>query len=142
MSEPRNLSWTLLAALAFSLVCILYGGFVWIAFGDWAQSGVFGDSFGALTSVFTGLAFVALVLSHRSQQIELERSIEAQRRAAQALALGTMIVSWQKRLEVAQARGLNSLAVALEDEIAKLIERLVLIADEDSGSSPPLRRGG
>jgi hypothetical protein len=132
MARSRGLWWTATAGLVFTLVCVLYGRVVWSAFGDWARSGVFGDSFGALTSVFTGLAFVALVLNHRAQQGDLARSIEAQKRAAQAVALGTMIVSWQKRQEVAETRGHVLLAEALESEIAHLTERLKRIADDDS----------
>ncbi|MGH7341475.1 MAG: hypothetical protein ACREKH_13375 [Candidatus Rokuibacteriota bacterium] len=121
-----------MVVLVFTLVCALYGCLVWLAFGDWGRSGVFGDSFGALTSFFTGLAFVALVLSHLSQQRDLDRSIEAQKRAAQTLALGVLFFSWQKRLEVAETRSLRNLAEALEVEMAQIVTELKSVADDGS----------
>jgi len=43
--------------------------------GDYQGAGSFGDSFGALTSLFTGLAFVGLIVTLRQQkrQIEMQR---------------------------------------------------------------------
>lgn len=142
--EPRDGSWTPFAVLAFLVSSILYGGAVWLVFGDWERSGSFGDSFGALTSIFTGLAFVAIVLSHRSQQRELrmaterhQLSIEAHKRAARILALSTMIASWQERVAVARKRGEDRHAEGLELEVERFVKQLREIADEDSWLSAP-----
>nr|WP_251363843.1 putative phage abortive infection protein [Epibacterium ulvae] len=40
--------------------------------GDGTEVGTFGDSFGALTSLFTGLAFVGLIVTLRQQKVQIE----------------------------------------------------------------------
>ncbi len=55
--------------------------------GDYESAGPFGDSFGALTSLYTGLAFVGLIVTLRQQkrQIEMQREdLKLQREEMQA----------------------------------------------------------
>ncbi|MDE4275597.1 putative phage abortive infection protein [Phaeobacter gallaeciensis] len=55
--------------------------------GDFQSAGPFGDSYGALTSLFTGLAFVGLIVTLRQQkrQIEMQREdLKLQRQEMQA----------------------------------------------------------
>ena len=50
-----------------------YGGFIYLMFGDTKDfgPGTFGDSFGALNALFTGLAFALVFASLRAQREEL-----------------------------------------------------------------------
>lgn len=53
----------------------------WVAaaWGGGAEAvsfGTFGDSFGALTSLFTGLAFVGLIITLRQQKLQIEMQRE------------------------------------------------------------------
>jgi hypothetical protein len=53
-------------------IIFLYGYILFDVFkGDWAKSGVFGDSFGAINSLFSSLAFCGLVLSLIDQRRDM-----------------------------------------------------------------------
>lgn len=83
-------------------VIILWGISLWIViktFANWADRGTFGDSFGAVNSLFSGLAFAGIIytillqrkeLSLQRQELietrkELKRSAGAQERSETAL---------------------------------------------------------
>jgi len=56
---------TIFALLSVLIVWVLYLLVVPYLFQwDWDESGRFGDTFGALNALFTGLAFVVLPLRH------------------------------------------------------------------------------
>lgn len=72
--KVRNLSWLLIGGVI--LTVLLYAGF--LIFLTWPigelsinSSGVFGDSFGLLTSLFSGLAFAGLIITIVMQRDEL-----------------------------------------------------------------------
>lgn len=48
--------------------------------GDWEKTGVFGDSFGGLTSIFTGLAFAGVVYSMLQQNRMMEEQEKQMKR--------------------------------------------------------------
>ena len=59
------------------LVVLIYGGFIiyisWpITLGNVDKAGVFGDSFGVLTALFSGLAFAGIVFTILLQREELK----------------------------------------------------------------------
>lgn len=65
-----------ISILSIIILFIGYGGIIiwlsWpIAFGNIDKAGVFGDSFGVLTSLFSGLAFAGIVLTILLQKDEL-----------------------------------------------------------------------
>lgn len=72
---PIN-SWVskLISRVAFVIVGItgLYGCIVFLFFKDWNASGVFGDTFGAINAIFSGLAFSGLVITIYLQRIQLD----------------------------------------------------------------------
>jgi hypothetical protein len=132
-------------AVLMLAICVLYATMVWLLFGDWEASGVFGDSFGALNSLFTALAFVAIILNHQLQRKDLEEQrkemtkaasrhgelLEAHRQALQLAAYQTMIGSNHQRLESARARGLKREAEQTEADIADLVEKVARLAQEN-----------
>lgn len=67
----------LLLLLIFSvfLINIGFGFAVHYAIPDWKDSGVFGDTFGAINSLFTGLAFAGLLYTIvlQSRELKLQR---------------------------------------------------------------------
>lgn len=70
----RNLGWLLIGGVFFAV--IIYAGILiylaWpIAEFSISNSGVFGDSFGMLTSLFSGLAFAGLIITIVMQRDEL-----------------------------------------------------------------------
>lgn len=101
--NTRPLYWIVFLGIA-AAVMLVWGGYAyWVSFifpsNDWAVRGQFGDSFGALNTFFSGLAFAALVvavilqtkeLALQRQELqetreELRRSADAQERTERAL---------------------------------------------------------
>lgn len=66
-------SWPFFILLAVLLTVITgsYGRYVYNSFGSFDKAGTFGDSFGALTSLFTALAFAGLIFTLFVQKKEL-----------------------------------------------------------------------
>ncbi len=112
---------------------------------DWGKSGQFGDTFGALNTLFTGLAFVVVLatLIQQSRQItETKRDVEEERllqkrttelvaEQAKALALVARLNALTSRIEAyhvqvadANDRGNTELAKRLVGERHTLLLRL------------------
>ena len=71
--EDDKPSYGVLFCAALFVVAVIVGaGYLLMnAFGDWAQSGVFGDSFGVVNALFSGLAFAGIIFTIFLQQNEL-----------------------------------------------------------------------
>jgi len=69
------------------ILAALFGFGAWLGFRDWQQSGVFGDTFGALNAVFSGLAMGGLVLAILLQREELKTQREELRLQREELKL-------------------------------------------------------
>jgi len=50
---------------------VIFGLVMYFTFGDWTKSGVFGETFGAVDSLFSSLAFGALIYTIILQSKEL-----------------------------------------------------------------------
>ena len=73
--EFRKMSKSLICIIFVILVVFIWGGFWYlidINIIDSNERGVFGDKFGAINSLFSGLAFVGLIVTLRYQKEELE----------------------------------------------------------------------
>lgn len=73
-TEKNKLKW---GGFVISAICIVIATFVYWAivskwFGDLQSRGQFGDMFGGLTSLFTGLAFAGLIYTILIQRKELQ----------------------------------------------------------------------
>jgi len=64
-----------LAVLAILLVWIFYGFVVFYTLPDWPERGTFGDMFGAINALFSGLALAGIILAIflQKQELELQR---------------------------------------------------------------------
>jgi hypothetical protein len=77
MSEENNqtdsyLSSFLKIAIVLVLLSIAFPFAVNYFFSDWAKSGTFGDTFGALNAIFSGLAFAGIIITILIQRSELQ----------------------------------------------------------------------
>lgn len=63
-------------ASAILVVCIVYGFLAFKLFCTLENSAKFGDSFGALNAVFTGLAFAGVIITFHIQRRQFETQIE------------------------------------------------------------------
>lgn len=77
-----------IAIIAIVLIQCIYGLFIYSSFGTWDERGTFGDMFGAVNALFSGLAFAGIVftiiiqlLSIDIQKKELEKTVDAQRKS-------------------------------------------------------------
>ena len=81
--DKLNILWALFIAVGmiwFVSSFVLYG-----FFGDWTKSGSFGDGFGAINSLFSGLAFAGIVYTILLQRKELELQREELRETRKEL---------------------------------------------------------
>jgi len=101
-----------------------------------SKSGVFGDSFGALTSLFSGLASAGMIVTLLMQREELGlqrkemiASRLAQEQSARLSALSTLLQEYKKQIELnesAMARALvspSSASERIEAETSELYKR-------------------
>ena len=58
-------------------LCLIYGIILRWFFGEWDNSGVFGDSFGGINSLFSGLAFAGIIITIliQSEELKLQREM-------------------------------------------------------------------
>ncbi len=72
MSEKNNsiISLTFLIIIVI-IVWIISGLVSWFFFGNWVKSGSFGDTFGAINSLFSGLALAGIIYTIYLQKTEL-----------------------------------------------------------------------
>lgn len=103
--NTRSTHWLIFLGIAAVVVLVWASYPYWVSLkfpsNDWAVRGQFGDSFGALNTLFSGMAFAALVvavilqtkeLSLQRQELqetreELRRSADAQERTGGALSV-------------------------------------------------------
>jgi hypothetical protein len=117
------------------------------------KSGVFGDSFGALTALFSGLAFGGMIVTILLQSKELKlqryeirksreefrRSISAQERNARLAAIAALLEEYKNRLKINDEAFLRITdlstkpAIALQEESLKIIEKRDRIIRELEG---------
>ncbi|MCI1053878.1 hypothetical protein MOQ19_10200 [Stenotrophomonas maltophilia] len=97
--ESRSTSWLhfILIGLTVAGIQVAIGFVVYKSIGDWPTRGQFGDMFGAVNSLFSGLAFAGLIYAISLQRKdlklqrdelqmtreELKRSADAQHRSAE-----------------------------------------------------------
>ncbi|MBZ9731673.1 hypothetical protein LB467_18470 [Salegentibacter sp. JZCK2] len=73
MSKKENhLKHFIWIALALVVLSLLYPFVVNSFFADWAKSGTFGDTFGALNAIFSGLALAGVIVTILIQKQELQ----------------------------------------------------------------------
>jgi hypothetical protein len=118
--ENENNNWKIYSLIFVPIVVfVLYAGaLLWLTWPisevSINKSGIFGDSFGALTALFSGLAFagmiVTILLQSRELQLqrqeisqnrtEFQRSAGAQEKSARLLALSTLLEEYKYRLKL------------------------------------------
>lgn len=69
--EDNYLTNFVLIAVGLTIIAIGFPFLVNYFFGDWAKSGTFGDTFGALNALFSGLAFAGVIVTILIQRNEL-----------------------------------------------------------------------
>jgi hypothetical protein len=67
----KNLSFVLKSVVVILLIQAVSAGALYYCFKDWPTRGQFGDMFGVINSLFSGLAFAGLVYTILLQQQEL-----------------------------------------------------------------------
>ena len=107
MSEEKTDKIISLKTLILIVICIwVISGFIsWGFFGDWVKSGSFGDTFGAINSLFSGLALAGIIYTIYLQKTELslqrkelEYTREELSRTADAQERTTKLMNEQIRL--------------------------------------------
>lgn len=95
--KEDNVSIKLLACLAIAavIVCIVFFYAVFRFIGTWEHRGLFGDMFGALNALFSGLAFAGIIYAILLQRKELGLQREELRLSRDELTQQTKVFSAQ-----------------------------------------------
>ncbi len=122
-AQPQSLKAFIALVLVVASVLIVYGVLVLNSLPDWTERGQFGDMFGAANTLFSGLAFSALVyalvlqreeLTLQRKELALTRSelskqsasqaeqAETALRAAKINALGSLLQSYALLMQSGQ----------------------------------------
>lgn len=112
-------TWEKVAKWSFSVVLLIFMAFSFFLFMRGKDLGTFGDSFGIVTCLFSGLSsagmIVAIFMQHdelklqrteleenrkvlKQQQLEFEKTANAQQNSVQLSALSTLMESYEKRI--------------------------------------------
>jgi enterochelin esterase-like enzyme len=122
LKDPTAVTLTMIAGVL--AVWLIYLCIIPKAFDEnWVKSGLFGDSFGALNTLFTGLAFAVVLGSLRAQSKEIDRNADE----LAMLAEGVRLQALQARIahygeQIAHAVGVTQ--SNLEKERKTLVEEL------------------
>lgn len=86
----------LLLCLAIILIWMNSAIFIYQFFDDWGTRGTFGDSFGAINSLFSGFAFAGIVYTIFLQRSELKLQREDAKRSSEQLEGQIQLLNQQK----------------------------------------------
>jgi|AntRauTorckE6833_2_1112554.scaffolds.fasta_scaffold02036_1 hypothetical protein len=124
------------------IISILYPIIIFNSFGDWVKIGTFGDSFGALNALFSGLALTGVIvtiliqkteLKNQRTELELQREEMAETREEFLINRTTNIVYQQlERFE----RALLDFTINIEFDSSYLGENAIIELDKLKKSSP------
>jgi len=96
---------------------------IWLLVDDWAAAGQFGDAFGAINALFTGLALAGVIIAMLMQREELKllrkefgRSIEAQEAQARALIITAQLNANSALLQKTASERFSEIAHLLGDQ--------------------------
>lgn len=72
LEKDKFLKYFILLSVGLALLSIIFPFFINYFFCDWGVSGTFGDTFGALNALFSGLAFAGVIVTILIQRNELK----------------------------------------------------------------------
>jgi hypothetical protein len=85
----------LILGAATVLACVIFGLAVIFCISDWEHRGQFGDMFGGLNAVFSGLAFAGVIYAILLQRRELAMQREEMRMSREELAAQNQLITAQ-----------------------------------------------
>lgn len=104
------------------IVWVISAWLSWLFFSDWSKSGTFGDTFGAINSLFSGLALAGIIYTIYLQKIELglqrkelEYTREELTRTADAQEKSVFMMTEQLRLSNLPFLQYNSKVISDKD---------------------------
>jgi len=136
-----------IVAFVAVVIVMVWGGYgliVWTWFPDWQHAGVFGDAFGALNALFSGLAFLIITFTLVMQHDGIGRAEErhqqllaAHKFAIELQSKTSLLDSYQRRLKWAADRDMKQSEQDLMLKILDLEEQLETLAEGASHDHSP-----
>ncbi len=124
--------------VAVPLVQAIFGVILWLALPHAADRGLFGDMFGAMSALFSGLAFAGIVYTILLQRAEFSSNAAAVERSARLSAMSVLVSAYSERVRYLDSRAspeihkiqsyqskIDSLANQLEIEIKQSFEQQI-----------------
>ena len=99
-----HLTVALIVALALVVVQSLVGLAIYFALPDWQTRGQFGDVFGVVNALFSGLAFAGIVYTILTQREESSFNAAAAERAARLSAMSVLVAAYTERARYLDSR--------------------------------------
>lgn len=131
MSPPRSLILIVLL-IAIPIIQVIFAVIVWCAIPQPQDRGLFGDMFGAINALFSGLAFAGIVYTMLVQRAEFATNYVAAERTARISAMSVLVAAYTERARYLDSRAspdasrvqsyqakLEQMAEQLEAEIAR-----------------------
>lgn len=126
MQAMKALSPPLLLFVLFAsvpIVQLVFAAVVWWAIPVSQERGLFGDMFGAVNALFSGLAFAGIVFTLIQQRKQNALSASENERAARLSAMSVLVAAYSER-----ARYLDSRASADSNKIQSYIAKIDALA--------------
>lgn len=99
-----NLCTGVLIVILFILLWVGSGTAIYYALPNWQERGMFGDMFGSINSLFSGLALLGVVAALWFQQRELDDGARAQEQTIQALIQQAEVLKLTAKLNALSAK--------------------------------------
>lgn len=124
--------------VAVPLVQATFGVILWLALPQATDRGLFGDMFGAMNALFSGLAFAGIVYTILFQRAEFSSNAAAVERSARLSAMSVLVSAYSERVRYLDSRAspeshkiqsyqsrIDALANQLEIEIKQSFEQQI-----------------
>ena len=131
---------TVASVVALTIVAlqVLVGFVVYLALPDWQTRGQFGDVFGVVNALFSGLAFAGIVYTILTQREESSFNVTAAERAARLTAMSVLVAAYTERARYLDSRAApdTKKVQGIQDSLKQVIIKLEaeIAASEKQGA--------
>ena len=127
MDKSHRSIYILAALLLIALVShILYSSILWHFIPQAQDRGLFGDMFGAMNALFSGLAFAGIIYTILMQRSEFSMNVSTSERTVRISAISSLLTAYTERVRYLDSRASpqGNKVIELQSKIEKIITQL------------------